>query len=150
TIRQRIQELVGMPGRSQRTRLGLAIADNTGYCEARIVEHSTKGMTKGISQFPALVDRTRTFGRDMAGNSSGEGKLFEQALQPAFVSADMRIDLRIRPLEISIGHQCRTAMARSADIYHIEIILPDDAVEMDIDEVLTGRSTPVPKQQVLD
>ena len=54
-----IEELVGVPGRGQRARLRLAIADDAGHDEIGIIEHCPKGMAERIAQLAPLVDRTR-------------------------------------------------------------------------------------------
>ena len=42
TIADRIEKLIGMPGRGQRSGFGLTIADDAGNDELRIVEHRSE------------------------------------------------------------------------------------------------------------
>ena len=57
----RVQELVGMPGRGQRSGLRLAIADHAGDDEPGVVEHRTKGMAQRITKLTAFMYGARTF-----------------------------------------------------------------------------------------
>ena len=75
-----IEELGGMPGRGQRTGLGLTVADDAGHDQVRIVEHGAERVAQRVAQFPAFVDRSRSRRRHMAGNASGKGELGEQLL----------------------------------------------------------------------
>jgi len=66
-----------MPGRRQRTRLRLPIADNTGGNKPGIIENGAESMTERITQLAAFMDRPRTFGRYMARYTARERELFE-------------------------------------------------------------------------
>ena len=61
-----------MPRRRQWTGFSLAIADDTGDDEIRIVKHRTERMAEGVTQFAALVDRTGRLRRGVARNAAGE------------------------------------------------------------------------------
>jgi len=53
----RIQKLVGMPTRGKCTRLRLAVPDDAGDDQIRIVECRAVGMDQGIAQFtPSWID----------------------------------------------------------------------------------------------
>ena len=56
----------------------LAIADDTSGDEIGIVEHRPERMTKRIAKLATLVDRSRAFRRDVAGDAAGEGELAKQ------------------------------------------------------------------------
>ena len=86
----------------------------------------------------------------MAGDPSGEGKLLEEFLQPGLVLADVRIDLAVRPFQVDVAHQRRAAVAGAGDVDHVEVMLLDDPVQVDVDEVLARRRPPVPQQPRLD
>ena len=54
-VRRRVQELVGMPARRQRSSFRLAIADDTSNDQIGIVEGGTVGMRNSIAELAALV-----------------------------------------------------------------------------------------------
>src|SRR5580658_581403 len=74
-VRNRIEELVGLPGSRQRAGLCFAIADDAGDDEIGVIESGSKGMAEGVTQFPAFMDRPRSGGGDVAGNAAGKGEL---------------------------------------------------------------------------
>ena len=39
--------------------------------------------------------------------------------------------------------------SRRVNVNHVEVVLPDDAVQVHVDEVLPGRSAPMPQQHAL-
>ena len=139
-----------MPGRRERARLGLAVADDAGDDQPRVVERRAEGVAQRIAELAALVDRTRRGGRHVARNAAREGELGEQLLQPILILADVGIDLAVAALEIGVGHQRRAAMAGAGDVEHVEIVRFDHPVQVDVDEVLTRRGAPMPHHQRLD
>jgi len=86
----------------------------------------------------------------MARNAAGKRELLEQPLHPGFVLADVGIDLAIAALKIGVGDQSRSSVTWAGDIDHVEIVQPDRAVQMDVDEILSGRRAPMPDHQRLD
>src|SRR4029450_3939463 len=92
-----IEELVGVPRRRERSRLGLAVADDTGDEKIRIVENGAGGVTQGVTELAALVDRARGLRRHVTGDAPGERELPEKLSQAVLVPGDVRIHLRVRP-----------------------------------------------------
>ncbi len=74
----------------------------------------------------------------MTGNSSGKGKLFEQLLQALFVLRDVRIELAVGALEVRVRDESGAAVAGTGEVDDIQIVVLDQAIEMDVDEVQTG------------
>src|SRR5680860_598120 len=83
----------------------------------------------------------------MAGNSPRKRELRKQLFQTGFVLADVWINLTVSTFEVSISYQCRTAMAWTCNIEHIQGIFLYYPVQMYIDEVLARRRTPVSNYQ---
>src|ERR1051326_6687964 len=96
------------------------------------------------------MNRAGRFGRDMAGNSAGERELFEQPFHPFFVWRDARINVAVRALQISVRHQPRPAVPWPGDVDDFQVLLLDDAVQVDVDEVQARRRSPVSQQARLD
>ena len=149
-ICRRIEELVGMPARGEGTSFGFAVADHARDDQVGVVEGSSVCMREGITQLTALVDRTGRLRRHMAGNAAGERELLEEEFHAVLVARNVRIDFAICSLEISIRHEARTAMARPGDVDHVQVVLPDDPVQVNVDEVQAWRRSPMTKQTGLD
>ena len=77
-------------------------------------------------------------------------KLFEDPFHAGFVLADVGIDLAVTALEIGIGDQGRPPVAGTGDVDHVEIMQSDRPVQMDVDEILAGRRSPMPDHQRFD
>ena len=71
-VADRIDELVGMPGRGERTGLGLAIAHHAGDDQIGIVERSAVGVRHAVAELAALVNRARRLRRHVAADVAGE------------------------------------------------------------------------------
>jgi len=149
-VAHRIEELVGVPARRHRAGFGLAVADHAGDDQVRIVEGRAVGVRHRIAELAALVDGARRLRRNVARNAAGERELGEEALHPLLVLRHVGIDLAVGALQIGVGDQRRAAMARAGDVDHVEVVLLDQPVEMNVDEVEAGRRAPVAKQARLD
>ena len=86
----------------------------------------------------------------MARNAARKRELLEQPFHPGFVLTDVGIDLAIAALEIGVGEQRRAAVAGTGDVDHVEIMQSDRPVQMDVDEILSGRCAPMPNHERLD
>ncbi len=149
TVGHGIEELVGLPCGRQGAGFRFAIADDTGDDQIRIVERGAKGMAEGVAQFAAFVDRTRRRRRNMTRNTARKRKLGEQLLQAGFVLTDIRVDFTVGAFKIGVRHQRRPAVTGTGDVEHVQVMLFDDPVQVDIDEVLTWCCAPVSHHQRL-
>src|SRR5206468_3470635 len=86
----------------------------------------------------------------MAGNAAGERELGEEALHALLVLRDVRIDLAVGSLEVGVRDQARPAMPGTGDVEHVQVVLLDQPVQMDVDEVQTWRGPPVAEKPWLD
>src|SRR5947209_378801 len=91
TVTCGIQKLVAVPTGCQWSGFRLAVSHHTACEQVWIVEHRTASVHDRITQFSAFVDGTRSFGRGMARNPSGKGKLFEQPFHPFLILRDVWI-----------------------------------------------------------
>jgi hypothetical protein len=146
----RVEELVRVPGCRERACLRLAVADHAGDQQVGVVECGAKCMRQRVAEFTAFVDRPRCFGRCVARNAAWKRELLQQPTQTLDVLRHGWVELAISTLEIRVGDHARSAVARAAHIDGVEIALPDDAIQVHVDEVETRRRTPVPKQPRLD
>src|SRR5665213_243480 len=107
-------------------------------------------MGERIAEFAAFMDRPRRFRRDMAWNAVRPGKLAEQPPQSVPAPLDRRIMLRVGTFKIAMRYNPRTAVTGSDDIDHVQIVVLDQPVEMDIEEIQPRRRAPMTKQTGLD
>ena len=146
----RVQEFVGVPARGQRPGFRLAVADDAGDDQIRIVEGRAIGMQQRIAQFAALVDGAGRFRRHVTGDPVGPGELPEQAQHAAPAALDGGIALGVRAFQVGLRHDPRTAMAGTDDVDHVQVVFLDQPVEVDVEEVQSRRRAPVTKQSRFD
>src|SRR5262249_52794709 len=143
SVARRVQELIGMPARRQRARLSLAIAHDTADQEVRIIKSGTIGVRDRVSELAALMNGPRSFGGNVARDAARKRKLPEELLHSFFRRADIGIKLAIRSLEVRVRHQPGTSVTGAGNVDRVQIVLPDEPVEMDVDEVETRGRAPV-------
>lgn len=61
-----------------------------------------------------------------------ERELLEQALHALGVLADVRVNLAVSALEVGVRHKEVAAVTRAGQQDHIQIILLDDAVQVNV------------------
>ena len=149
-IGNRVQQLIRLPCGRQRAGFRFTVADNAGNDQLRIVERRAEGMAQGIAQLAAFVDRTGRCRRHMAGNAARKRKLLEQLFQPGFVLRNVRVHLGPGAFEIHIANQGRAAVTGTGDIDDVQIMLFDHPIEVNIDEILARRRSPMAHHQRLD
>src|SRR5262249_35630377 len=89
-------------------------------------------------------------GSHVAWNAAWKGELLEQALHPFFILRNVWVNLAVGPLEVSVGHKPRSAVTRAGDVDHVEVMLVDQPVQVDINEVQTRRRAPMTEGRWLD
>ncbi len=138
SIANRIQEFVRMPGGRKRTGLRLAVTNRDRDDEIGIVECCPVSMGDGVAKLPAFVNGTWRFRCAVRADASGKRELAEELEQTSLVKTLVRINLGVVTLEIAVGECGRSAMARTGDVHHIQVILLDETVEMDPNQRLPG------------
>ena len=145
-----VQELVRVPARRERPRLGLAVADHAADDQVRVVERGAIRVDQRVAQLAALVDRARGLGRDVAGDAARERELPEQPPEAGLVARDRRVGLGVRPLEVGVRDEARAAVAGAGDVDRLEVVAPDHPVHVGVDEVQAGCRAPVAEEARLD
>ena len=143
SIADGIEKLVGVPGGSQRAGLRLAVANDAGGDQIRVIHDGAEGVRQGVAQFSPLVDGTWGFRGCVAGDAAGERELAEQPLHSLGVLTDVGIDLAVGAVQVVLGYHGVPSVAGAADVDHVQLILDDCAVEMGIDKILAGAGAPV-------
>src|SRR5690348_12005121 len=103
-------------------------------------------MREDIPQFTAFVNGSWSFRRAMAADSAGKRELLEEFAQAVNIQAFFGIDFRIRSLQVCRAKNSRRSMARSRKEDHVEVILLDQPVEVNIDEGEPGTRSPMAEQ----
>ena len=149
-IAHRIDELVGMPAGGQCAGFGFAVADHAGNDQVGIVEGCAVCVRKAVTKLAAFMNRPRYLRRDVARYAIGPGKLAKQSAQSFGIARDGRIVLGIGAFQISVGDDAGTAMAGADDVHHVQVMLANQPVQVDIQQVQAGGSAPVTEQARLD
>ncbi len=149
-VAERVQELVPVPARRQRPCLGLAVADDAGNHQVRIVERGAERVRERVAELAAFVDRPRRLGSDVARDPAGEGELPEELAQAVLVQRHVRVALRVGALEVRVGHEAWPAVSRAGDVDGVQVARTDRAVQMGIDQVEPRRRPEVAEQPRLD
>src|SRR5215472_15474275 len=86
----------------------------------------------------------------MARNAAGKRELFEQPPHSLAILGDVREEFAVGSLKVGVGNHSRSTVSRAAYVNHVEPILPDDPVAVDINEIQARRCTPMTEQTGLD
>ena len=146
----RVEELVRVPARRQRPGLGLAVANDAGDDQVGIVEGRAVGMGQGIAELAALVDGARSFRRHMAWNAVRPGELAEQPVHAVAAALDRRITLGVGAFQIGVRHQPGTAMTGTDHVDHVQVMLLDQTIEVDVEKIQSRRRAPMSQQAGFD
>ena len=139
-----------LPRALERTRLRLAVADHARHQEVGVVEGRPERVSERIAQLPALVDGARGGHAHVAGDAAGRRELANEPAQAGLIRGYVRVELRVGALEVDVGDERRSAVARARDVQHVARRAADEPVEVDVDEVEGRGRAPVPEQARLD
>jgi hypothetical protein len=70
--------------------------------------------------------------------------------QSVFVLGDFRVDFGIRAFEVRARVERRTTVPGTRDVDDVRVAFFDEAIQVNVDEVLTRRGSPVPEQRRFD
>src|ERR1700689_44455 len=86
----------------------------------------------------------------MTGNSVRPGELTKQPLQSIPIAFDRGIAFSVRSFEIGHRHDPRAAMSGTDDVHHVQVVLFDQPVEVDIEKVQSRRRAPMAEEARLN
>ena len=135
TVAARVEELVRVPARGERSGLRLAVADDAGDQQIRIVEGCPESVHERIAELATLVDRARRLRCCVARDPPGKENCRKSSRSPSSPCADVRVQLAVGPLQVGVRDVCRSAVTRPGDEDRIEVARPDRAVQMRVDKV---------------
>ena len=145
-----IEELVGVPGAGGRSGLGLAVADDAGSDQVRVVEHRAEGRRECVAELAALVDRPGHDRSQVARKAARPGEAADQLPEPVAVAAQLRLDVLERAVDPEVREVRRCAVTGSGDQEDARAGVEDQPVQPGIHQVETRHRAPVPEQPRLD
>src|SRR5262245_10740033 len=145
-----VQKFVRVPTCRERAGFGLTIADHTSDEQVWIVECRAVGMRERVAEFATFVNGARGFRRDVARNPARKRELLEKTLKTSLSLRNLTIDLAVSSLKVRVGHERGAAMTWSCNVNHVQIVLLNQAVQMNVDEIESGRRSPVTEQARFD
>src|SRR6267378_1071950 len=86
----------------------------------------------------------------MARNASRERELRDEPLHALLIGRDVRIHPSVSSFEIGVRDQAWPAMSWAGDINHVQVVLLDEPVQMNIDEVQSWCGSPMAEKPRLD
>ena len=145
-----IEEFVGMPAGGEGAGLGFSVADDAGDEQVWVVEGRAKGVDERVTEFAALMNRTRRLRGDMAWNAQRPAELAKETLDAVGILLDGRKEFRVGAFQIGIGDNARTAVPGPDDVHHVEVALIDGAIEVHVEKIEAGGRTPMAEESRLD
>src|SRR5262249_16745465 len=149
-IARGVQELVALPTSRQGSGFGFTVTDDACNDQIRNIECSAIRVTQCIAKFAAFMDAARSFWRNVPWNSAGERKLLEQPVHAVQILTDVGVELTVSSLQIGMGDQRRTAVARANYVDHVQIIALDDPIQVNTQHVQARGGSPVSEQAWFD
>ena len=145
-VARRVKKLVGVPAGGQGAGFRFAIAHDAGDDQVRIVERGAISVQQRIPQFTAFVDGARRFRRYVAGDPVGPGELArKQPLQFGSGCAS-RWPGNARctsPRDRLAPPGSGPPMTGTDDVDHVQIVVFDQPVEMDVEKVQPRGGAPI-------
>ncbi len=80
------------------------------------------------------MNRAGCLRRNVARNTVGKRKLLEQFLDALGIMCNVGIELAVRSFETSVGERSWAAVSGTSDLNHIQVVLFNQTVEVDVDE----------------
>jgi len=144
--RCRVEELVRVPRAGRRPGLGLAVADDAGDDQVRIVERGAERGRERVTELTAFVDRARDRGRQVAGEAARPREVPNEASETFTIARELGLDVLQTAVDPQVCEVRRRAVARTGYQQHARIGLEDQPVQPGIDEVDPGYRAPVAEQ----
>src|SRR5215470_1848753 len=96
------------------------------------------------------MNRAGCFRRAVAAYPARKGKLLEKPPQAFFVLAFVCVNFGVGTLQIDGSQNTRGAVPRSGQKNHVQVILFDEAIQVDVSKSQTGTCTPVSQKPIFD
>jgi hypothetical protein len=82
--------------------------------------------------------------------AAGKRKLLEELLQSRLVLGHIGINFAPGAFEIDVADDGGTSVTGAGDVEHVEVVLFNDPVQVDVDEVLARGRAPVPDDKLFN
>ena len=118
--------------------------------EVGIVECCAIGVKERVAELTTLMDGAGNIRGVVRGDAVGPRELAEEALEAVVIALDAGVDLGVGAFEVGVGYDAGSAMPGADDEHHVGVLVPDDAVEVEVDEVEARGGAEVAEQARLD
>ena len=145
-----VHELVGLPGRGERARLGLTVAHDGDSEQAGVVHDGAVGVGQRVAELAALVDGAGGLGGVVGGDATGVGELAEELLEASLVVGDVRTDVIVGAVEQGLRGAGGATVTGAHQEHGVLLVVGDEAVDVTEQEVHARRGAPVANETVLD
>ena len=92
-------------------------------------------MHQRVTEFAALVDRSRRFRSGVTRDAAGERELPEQTSQTIGILTDIRIDLAVGTFQVGVRDHAWAAVTGPANVNDVEIHRTDGTIEVSVDKI---------------
>jgi hypothetical protein len=76
--------------------------------------------------------------------------LLEKPSDPVHGLGDVRVNFAVSALEIRVGDESRSTVSGARYVNDVQIVFPDQPVEMNVDKIQPGSCAPMTEQTRLD
>src|SRR5689334_16702758 len=102
-------------------------------------------MGENVTEFPALMYGAGCLRSTVTANTAGKRELLEECQQAIGVFTLVRVDFRVGPLEIHRTDNTWSTVPGTGEEDHIDVVLVNDSIEVDVGEREAGTRAPVPE-----
>src|SRR5262249_27015036 len=149
-VSDRVKKFIDVPGSCQGSRFCFAVTDYGGDNQVGIVKCGAAGMRENISKLSSFMNRTGSFRGAVTTNAPRKRELLEKLAHALLVFAFVGIDLGIGTFQVDWTENARGAMSRAGKVDHVQVILLDQPIEVDVDERQSRTCAPMPQKPVLN
>src|ERR1035437_1432879 len=143
TVSHRVEKVDRLPASLKWAGLGLAITDDAGDNQVGIVESGAECMDQRVAKLSSLMHRIGDMRPAVAGHPAGRRELAKHKAQAFLIQRDFWVNLGVGAFQIRAGIQGGASMSWSRDVNDVRIMFFDEAIQMNVNEVLPRRSSPV-------
>ena len=143
--RSRVEVIIGMPGSSQRTGFGFAIANDAGHQQVGVVEGGSIGMGEAIAQFAPLLNLTGCAGYEVTRQTEGPRKRPDQVAYTRHARLVLRVEFTQSTFQKQVGKVGGCAVTRPRHQQNAGIGILHKPVQVGINQVQARRGSPMPQ-----
>jgi hypothetical protein len=149
-VGRRVEKLVAVPRPGRGSGFRLAIPDDAGDDQVRVVQGRAERRRQGVAQLPPLVNYAGVSRIEMARKGIGPGKRFQEPRKARPVEGQVREIFGEGSLQVHVGQVGRRPVPRPRDEQDVGVRVEDEPVEMGVHQIDPRRRPPMTQETVLD